>query len=63
LTRANEDIRWAARRSGVYLWQVAEKYHISDANFSRLLRKELPKEKKDFILSIIDDLSRKEATC
>ena len=39
-TIANTDIREAAKKSGICLWQVAEAIGISDASFSRKLRRE-----------------------
>lgn len=62
MARANEDIRLAAMRKDVYLYQIAERCNLSDANFSRLLRKELSEEQKKHIFSIINDLNRKEVT-
>ena len=54
----NVDIREAAKKAGVYLWQVADAYGVNDGNFSRKLRKELPQEEKDKILQIIDQLAK-----
>ena len=58
--RANVDIREAAKRAGVHLWQVAEAYGMNDGNFSRKLRKELPQEEKEKILEIIDRLAQEK---
>lgn len=55
---ANFDIREAAVSSKVKLWQIADELGIADSNFSRKLRKELPKEEKERILSIIKQLSK-----
>ncbi len=55
---ANTDIRNAAKAAGVCLWQVAEKMGISDGNFSRKLRRELPAAERDKVLSIIVELSQ-----
>lgn len=54
---ANKEIRDAAKRTGVRLWQVAESIGISDANFSRKLRRELPQQERDNILGIIHELA------
>lgn len=54
----NKEIRVAAKNAGIRLWEVAEAYGISDNNFSRKLRKELPQEEKDKILAIIDKLAK-----
>ena len=56
MKKANLDIRAAAAESGIMLWQIAARYGINDGNFTRLLRKELPPEKKDRIFAIIDDI-------
>lgn len=52
----NQRIREAAKAAGVKLWQVAEAYGLSDGNFSRKLRRELPADEQARILQIIDDL-------
>ena len=54
----NAQIKQLAKEKGIKLWQVAEVYGISDGNFSRLLRKELPKEKEEKILSIINNYNK-----
>ena len=56
----NNDIKEAAKRAGVRLWQVAEVYGMNDGNFSRKLRKELPHEEKEKILEIIDRLAQEQ---
>lgn len=52
----NVEIRKAANEAGVFLWEVAEIYGLSDSNFSRKLRRELPTAEKAKILEIIDRL-------
>ena len=54
----NQEIRQAALRKGVRMWQIAEALGVHENTFSRRLRTELPQEEKEKILSIIDDLSR-----
>ena len=56
----NNDIKEAAKRAGVRLWQVAEAYGMNDSNFSRKLRKELHHEEKEKILEIIDRLAQEQ---
>lgn len=56
----NREIREAAKKAGVHLWQVAEACGINDGNFSRKLRRELPQEEKQTILEIIDRLSKEK---
>lgn len=53
----NIDVRRAAAGADVKLWQIAYKIGISDSSFSRKLRKELPKEEKEQIFGIINELS------
>lgn len=55
---SNKDIRTAAKEAGVFLWQIAAMYGISDGNFSRKLRRELPIEEKKRILGIIEQLAK-----
>lgn len=49
----NQEIREAAKKSGVKLWQVADRVGMNDSNFSRKLRKELPDNERKEILNII----------
>lgn len=55
---ANLDIRANAVRYGVKLWQVADELGIADTSLSRKLRRELPPDERDKILSIIDKLAK-----
>lgn len=55
--KANEDVRNAICSSGVKFWQVADAYGVSDSSFTRLLRTELPRSKKEIILEIISNLA------
>lgn len=50
----NKEIREYAKSCGVRLWEVAEAYGLSDQNFSRKLRHELPEEEQKKIMQIID---------
>ena len=45
----NHDIRKAIDHAGLRYWQVAEALGLSDGNFSRKLRKELPQDTKQRI--------------
>ena len=56
--QANQTIRDTAKAHGVRLWQVAEVYGCNDGNFSRKLRRELPAEEQQRIISIIEELSK-----
>ena len=56
----NNDIREAAKKAGIHLWQVAEACGVNDGNFSRKLRMEVPQEEKEKILAIIDRLAQEK---
>jgi hypothetical protein len=55
-TRRNDDLRKMAKKQGVWLWKIADELSLTDGNFSRLLRYELPTEKRTQITQIIDRL-------
>ncbi len=59
--KANNDIRIKAKEKGIHLWEVADRLNITDATFSRKLRKELPSAEKEKILAIIDELAKEKA--
>ena len=54
---ANEKVRNAAREKHVKHWEIAEKYGISESTFCCKLRRELPEEEQNRIISIIDNIS------
>lgn len=56
----NKDIREAAKRAGVCLWEVAERLGINDGNFSRKLRKELSSQEREKIMEIINELAKEK---
>lgn len=53
----NVKIREAAKQTGVYLWEIAERFGCNDGNFSRKLRRELPADEQMRILVIISELA------
>ncbi len=53
----NNDIRRAAAASGIHLWQIADACGMADTTFSKMLRRELPAEKKQKILAIINEIA------
>jgi len=55
---SNTDVRKAAARAGVKLWQIADRLKLNDGNFSRKLRKELSEKEKATIFSIIAELAK-----
>lgn len=51
----NIEIRKAIRTSDLRHWEIAKAMGINEATFSRWLRTELPNEKKEQIMSIIQN--------
>lgn len=56
----NTDIRAAAKQNGVYLYAIAERLGISEPTMTRLLRRELPTDKKEQITSIIAEIAAEQ---
>lgn len=56
----NKEIRDKAKNAGIRLWEVAAAYGLSDGNFSRKLRRELPEGEKEKVLAIIDRLAQEK---
>lgn len=53
----NKDLRLLAMQNDVKLYQIAEQLNMTDSNFSRKLRHELPDDEKSKIREIIDKLA------
>lgn len=60
MSNANKDIRDKAKANNILLWQIAERLNITDATFSRKLRKELSADEKSKVFSIIDTLTAEQ---
>ena len=60
MTEQNKDIRASIKESGVHMYEIAHELGISDAWFSKLLRYELPAEKKTQILQAIERIRKGE---
>ena len=60
-TVKNIDVREYAAARGVRLWRIAGALGITDASFSRKLRRELSSEDKQQIFLIVDKLEREPA--
>lgn len=54
---ANADIRAAAKKANVYLYEIAKHCGYSECHFCRLLREELDPEQKQCIYDIIRDIT------
>lgn len=56
----NLKLRQAALEAGVPLWMIGERMGVTDATFSRWLRKELDPDQTNAALEIIEDLRREQ---
>lgn len=54
--KANNDIREAARKSGVFLYQIAKKLDISDSGFIVKLRYEFSEADKEQVFNAIENI-------
>lgn len=52
----NADLRQAARAAGVYFWQIAQLWGVSEAYMTRLMRQDLTEEKRQQFLSAVEQL-------
>lgn len=57
---ANEIIRREAAVKRIAHWRIAERYGVSEGHFCRLLRHELPEQKQEIILKIINELEKED---
>ena len=55
---SNLEIRNAAKASKVTFWMIADHLGIAESTFTRMMRHELPDEKKKMILAVIDQLHK-----
>ncbi|MFZ5612094.1 MAG: hypothetical protein ACOY3U_07990 [Bacillota bacterium] len=58
--RANSDIRRAMGAAGIKQWQLAERLQMHEGSLCRLLRKELPEDKREEILSKIREIEQEQ---
>lgn len=57
----NADLRQAARAAGVYFWQIAQLWGVSEAYMTRLMRQDLTEEKRQQFLSAVEQLKAERA--
>lgn len=57
---ANQELRNYAAGKGVRLWQVADEFGITDAAFSRKLRKEFTPEDAEKFKTAVDKIGKQE---
>jgi predicted XRE-type DNA-binding protein len=56
MTTRNQDVREAIKKAKIRQWQIAEYMGVHENTLSRMLRQELPREKKVKIISIVKEL-------
>lgn len=49
----NEMIRQEMKSSGIYCWQVADALNIAESTFYRMMRHELPENRKAEVLQAV----------
>lgn len=59
---ANEDIRNAAKKADVRLWEIADKMGISDPTITKRLRKELNASEKEIYFYLIKAIAAERST-
>jgi hypothetical protein len=56
----NAELRQAAKNAGVYFWQIAELWNVSESYMTRLMRRELNSEERTRFLSTVDQLKSEQ---
>lgn len=58
--KSNYDIKAVASSKDVKMWQIADKYGVSEYTFCRKLRKPLSDIDHERIITIIDEIAHEE---
>lgn len=53
----NEAIRKRARERGVFLWELAARFGVTDSTFSRKLRNQFSDVETEKLLNLIDEIA------
>lgn len=56
----NAELRQAAKNAGIYFWQIAELWNVSESYMTRLMRRELSSEERTKFLNAIDQLKSEQ---
>lgn len=62
MSKANADIRAAAKKAGVYLYNIADRLGVCENTLTIRLRRELPADKKAEIMSLIAEIAAEQRT-
>ena len=60
MAKANMELRLYAMGKGVRMWQIAEKFGISEAYFCKKMRNELEQEEADKFRKFVDEIAEGE---
>lgn len=64
MAKANQAIREYAREHAVFLWELANAMGVSEPTMTRMLRCEVPAEKRTKLLQMIDEIAHaKKSVC
>ena len=53
MSNTNMKIRSAKKEKNIFQWQLAELLGVSEATFTRMMRRELPEDEQEKIVSLI----------
>lgn len=56
----NADLRQLAKESGVFFWQIAELWNVSEAYMTRMMRRELTPEERTKFLNAVEQLKTEQ---
>lgn len=54
----NAELRQVAKNAGVYFWQIAELWNVSESYMTRLMRRELTHAEQERFLQAIEQLKK-----
>ena len=57
----NADLQQTAKNAGVYFWQIADLWGVSEAYMTRLMRRELTAEERSRFLDAVEQLKQEGA--
>ena len=60
MTVINADIKAKAMLSGIRLYEVAQRCHMSESTFNRRMRKELSPETRQLFLKAIEEIAKEK---
>lgn len=60
MVKANMELRYYAMGKGVRMWQIAEKFGISEAYFCKKMRNELEPEEAEKFKRFVDEIANNE---